>query len=215
MPRRQRRAHGRGEDGITLVELMVASALLGGVLAIVFGVLVSFQNALTRSTARNNAVDQAHLAVQQIDNQVRSANSFYVPSSSTMSGTTISSGYSLVIYGQTNGNYRCQQWSVGNHTVQTRSWNVTYPDDGSSVGTWRVVATDIDTSQGTTPFVVDSATYSGRLLNVDLYVIPNSNQGSGSEPTFSQGNDAEVQDSVAGRDIEYTNAGTTCQTVPS
>src|SRR5712691_4509432 len=60
----------RDESGMTLVELMVSTAMLGVVLSIFFGVLVSVQTGLVRQTDRSRSNDQARLAVEEIDREV-------------------------------------------------------------------------------------------------------------------------------------------------
>ncbi|MHB1445400.1 MAG: PulJ/GspJ family protein [Acidimicrobiales bacterium] len=216
-PSRPTRPPGRpNHAGFTLIEMTMVTALLGMVLATAFGALISFQSAMVRDAARTNAVDQAHLAIQQLDSQIRSANSFYVPSSPPAS---VPAGYEVVAYVQAGGNPQCEAWKVANNALQTRTWTVTYPADGTTPTAWRTVASDLDNAaQSVAPFQISSPTtppYFGRLLTVDLYVLANPNPGSGTQPRVSQGSDVQLQDSINGLDIEYDNAGSACtQTTP-
>lgn len=208
-----------------MIELSFVLALLGTVLAIAFGALISFQNAFMRSAARSSAIDQAHLGVEQLENNVRSANYIYNPSSyapytsyspggtATSGVDTHTEGYSLVIYGQTDGNWMCQQWIVSGTNLETRSWTQTYPDDGTTPSSWRVVATDIDNSaQSVVPFSMPSASsYGSRLVDIDLYVKPDAGSGGSS----SYGSDNQVQDAVAGRDVEYGYPSNSCSNIPA
>lgn len=193
MPRNP--APGRSQHGYSLVEVVVASAVLGVVLTIIFGALTSFQTAYSRSAARDDAIDQAHLAEQDLGNQITSGNVLYAPGGN---------GTSLVVYTQTNGSWDCVEWEVSQGgDLTTRSWSQGYPGDGSSPTSWRTVATDIVNTSSEAPFVRPS-TFSNRLINIDLYV----------NETGSSANPVQVETSVEGRNTEYGYPTSACITVP-
>jgi type II secretory pathway pseudopilin PulG len=184
---------------MTLVEVTVSMALLGLLLAIVFSVLVSFQNAFVRTSARSDALDQAHLAVEQLDSQIRSGNVLYDPA--TEAGYT--AGFSLRIFTQTGGTWNCSQWKVASNVLYNRTWLPTYPGDGSSPSSWRTVATDIANTSAEPPFSRDSG-FSNRLIDIDLYV----------SAVGQTSSNAEVRTSVEGRDTEYGYPTSACSTIP-
>lgn len=205
-----------GDDGFSLVEVMLASALLAVVAAICFAFLLSAQTTEAKTQLDSAVDDQVRLAVQQIDQQVRSGNLIYDPTLETAGNAgpacspitrpaddCVASGFSLRVYTQANGANKCVQWRVYDQTLQSRSWN----QDGSSVTGWATVADHIsnaDASPSSAPFSLDGTpSYGGRVLDIDLVV----NQG--------QGATGEVQSSITGRNTEYGYPNSVCAVVPT
>jgi len=186
---------------MTMVELVVVTGLLGVVLAMVAGVLVSVQNGLVRETNRSGSNDQARLAVEQLDREIRSGNVLYDPNNgyycqfvpqpsgcaATDTANSIAPGQSLLIYTQANAptregsglpGERCVQWRIAYNSVrgyselQRREWAI----NASSPSGWRVVADHIVNQTGTSPaFAVDPLK---RIVNVSLLVNQSSTSGS-------------------------------------
>jgi prepilin-type N-terminal cleavage/methylation domain-containing protein len=209
----------RDERGFTLVELMVASALLGIVVTMCLGFLVSIQNAVSRADSRQQTNDQAALAAHEVDRQIRSGNVLYDPTAeganagTNPDGSAIPSGFSLRIYTQANGIQRCVQWRVLNtKALQKRSWSEAWENDPATlVSAWGTVATGIVNTSSQPPFALDSSSGDvtksvSRLVNIDFLANNNSNKGA----------TAEIQLSVAGRNTEYfpTNSGL-CTDIPT
>lgn len=197
---------------------MVASSLMLVVMAICLSFLVSVQRTENTDQLRSQANDQARQAVQQIDREVRSGNLLYNPVTepANSAGTScspatvpadncIAQGYSLRVYTQANGDYRCAQWRVLAQALQTRSWN----EDGTQVTGWSTVADHIvnaTTAGAPAPFARDgNAAFADSLLDVDFVV----NEGHGS------GQGVTVQASIAGRNTEYGYSPTVCSTIPA
>ncbi|MDY7104544.1 MAG: prepilin-type N-terminal cleavage/methylation domain-containing protein [Actinomycetota bacterium] len=65
-------ARARGDDGVTIVEVMVVTALMGVVAAALGGVLVSMGRIEARSAARYEAGAALSLALDRMANEVRS-----------------------------------------------------------------------------------------------------------------------------------------------
>ncbi len=214
------------ESGFTIIELVVVTGLLGTVLAMAFGAIASFQSAIVTSDTRSQTNDQARLAVEQIDRQVRSGNVLYDPSNegsnagTNPDGSAIPAGFSMRIYTQANGVERCVQWRVLNTQVlQKRAWSQAWRDDGQVSG-WRTVATGIVNSTLQKPFSLDSAVAFGgpgpspspgvqnnsRLVNIDIIANVNSNHGS----------NVEYTNSAEGRNTQYfaPNSGL-CTDIPT
>ncbi|HVA42920.1 MAG TPA: prepilin-type N-terminal cleavage/methylation domain-containing protein [Acidimicrobiales bacterium] len=192
----------RDEGGFTLIELVVSSALTVLALGMVVSVLTSAQTTEARVAGRSVNNDQARLAVNELDRQIRSANLLYDPS-------TESPPYmSLLVYTQANSVERCVQWQIQNEQLLTRSWSSTWQTDGL-VSSWRVVATNV-VNEIVTPvvpaFALDTSqpTYGERILNIDLVVNDSTNPASA----------AELRASVTGRNTEYGYPATVCATVP-
>src|SRR6187397_691681 len=119
--RRRRRALAslrrvrRTEEGMTLVELVVAMSILGVVLLVFTSVLASVQRGVVRQDNLSRTLDSARLAIQQLDLELRSGNVLYDPvlenapvgtPGRIASCTGCLPGYTLRIYTQTNADTR-------------------------------------------------------------------------------------------------------------
>src|SRR5436309_4725621 len=127
----RRRPDGAGrrtEAGMTAVELSVTSAILVVVLGIVYTVLFTALGASVKQTDRSLTNDQARLAVEQIDREIRSGNVFFDPANeATDTAHQIAPTMSLRVYTQadypTFSSNRCYQWRVTTDgLLQSRSW---------------------------------------------------------------------------------------------
>jgi type II secretory pathway component PulJ len=196
----------RSERGTTLVELMVVTGLLGGVLSIVFAALVTMQNTENKVNIRKQSDDQVRLAVEQIDRQVRSGNVLYDPSAEgSNAGSGIAAGFSMRIYTQANGVQRCVQWRVTGGQLQSRSWAQTWQTDGQ-VSAWRTVSDHIVNTTSQPPFALDSSSgFGSRLINVDVIANVRSDTGS----------NVEAKTSVTGRNTQYGYDPVVCNTIPT
>src|SRR5438094_5740015 len=120
-PRRHRRprpilrALASSESGMTLLELIIGMMLLSIVVSIFMTVFMSVETSFGRQSDRSQSNDQARLAVEEIDREVRSGNLLYDPSLESNSLYGIYPGMSLRVYTQTNApsrdpSNRCVQW---------------------------------------------------------------------------------------------------------
>jgi Tfp pilus assembly protein PilW len=140
----------RGQAGQTVVELSVTMVILGIVLAVFMGVLVWVQTALGREHTRSDTVDQARLALEALDREIRSGN--------ILCGVV--GDQSLSVYTQSNAVSRWVQYRISSQTLQRRQYS-------GSWTTWRTLATGITSGS----FVVDtSATAGSRVVAVTLLV---------------------------------------------
>src|SRR5437868_3449432 len=73
-PVRRRCKRMVGESGMTLAELLVVLSLLGVVLPMLALFLISIQRTVVRESDRTQSNDQARLAVQELDREIRSGN---------------------------------------------------------------------------------------------------------------------------------------------
>lgn len=222
------------EEGFTLLEVCVYTLLLGIVMSVVLTSLISIQDSAARTDHRSQTADQVRLGVQQLVQQINSANYLYDPSTeygdeATPAGppctstkttscvpqppTGIPGGFSFRAYTQLNGVNNCVQWRVwnlaGGGELQFRSW---LPSDTDSVTSWLTVAGDIVNPTTSPPFVLDPQ-YSGdgqsRLIDIDLEANSDTQKPFGSYTSAQE-------TSVNGRDIELTNTDpVVCDSVPS
>jgi prepilin-type N-terminal cleavage/methylation domain-containing protein len=212
----------RGDDGFTLLELMVATAILGVVMVIFTSVLASVQTTVGRETHRSASNDQSRLAVQELDKEIRSANVLYDPAAegtgshaSDCPNYDICPGMSLRIYTQTNANQRnpgnrCVQWRIKNEVLQRRDWAVNWRDDPAKwVIGWRIIATSIKNrtiSPIVTAFMRDESNskYGQRILKIAIVA----------NDSAAAGLPVEIDASITGRDTEYGYPQTVCDDIP-
>src|SRR5205807_1768052 len=122
----------REERGFTLVEMTIALMLMLVVTVIFITVMVSVQGAVAKDQGRSVSNDQARLAVEELDREIRSGNVLYDPSLENDPGNGIYPNMSLRIYTQSNADTRnpgnqCVQWRILNDELQRRSWGVDWP----------------------------------------------------------------------------------------
>lgn len=175
------------EEGMTLVEVLVASSLLVLVLGSVLGVLATVQQGFEREVDRAVGVDQARLAIEQIQHEVASARA-----------VTVANYISMDVYTRTNedtrGTSKCVQWRLSSGTLQSRTW--TWPWDAGQSNAWRTVATDLtnaDTAADKLFELDPSSAYASRLVNITPHVNANPDSG----------RDVELSGSALGRNIQY------------
>jgi hypothetical protein len=209
------RSRIRGEAGTTLVELVVVVSLLSFVLLVFTSVLGSVQRSFQRQASRTISNDQARLAVEEIDREIRSGNVFYDPASENDAAHGIYPGMALRVYSQTNattrGGNRCVQWRIQTEQLQRRDWAVNWRDSPSTlVSAWRVVAEGVR-NQTVSPqvavFTLDTsqATFGGRIIKVALLVNDNT----------TKGRTITIADSVTGRDTQFGYPNNICDDIPA
>ena len=163
------------ERGITLVELVVAMGILSTVLLVFTSTLGSMQRAVVEEDVRSRLNDEARLALQTIDRQVRSGNLLYDPATET--GTVDPFGvdadgqmFRVYTQAQFGGDEvaRCAVWFVDDgQRLLYRYWT---PLDEENATDWQVVATGVvNREEGATTFSLDS---SGRTLTAVFFVNP-------------------------------------------
>jgi prepilin-type N-terminal cleavage/methylation domain-containing protein len=214
------RRRTRSERGMTLIELVVGLAILSVILVVCGTVLAGMQRALNRQTDRSGSNDQARLAVEELDKEIRSGNVLYDPGLAGKAWSddptnSVYPGMALLIYTQTNavtrnpGN-KCVQWRIINGQLQRRDWATTWSIDGN-VSPWRLIADHIvnqpnpPTPPITPAFAIDTdPNKGGRTVIVNILV----NQNAVSGQTVS------IKASVSGRNTEYGYPSNVCASIP-
>ena len=161
----------KGEAGMTLTEVLVAGATLAIVTGLFLTTVVTVQNQLGRQEERTRMNDQARLAVEQLDREIRSGNVLYDPQ---LEVPATDAGYALRIYTQSNATtrtppFQCVQWRIESQQLRRRSWPPGRPEDTSS---WRTVADDVvnrELDPAVPAFGLDpAAALGGRTIDVTL-----------------------------------------------
>lgn len=185
----------RSEAGFSVFELLVALSIFVIAIAVCLSALNSVQSTVRTTDSRSETNDQARLAVEQLDRQIRSGNLLHDPLAETPPG------HALRIYTQANGMQRCVQWRLFNGELQTRGWPETWPTIGA-VSDWRTAAEHIVNSPSQPAFKL--ATDFEGLVEIELWVNRDGRSGG----------PAQVTSSVAGRNTQYQYATSVCSTVP-
>jgi prepilin-type N-terminal cleavage/methylation domain-containing protein len=162
------------ERGMTLVELVVAMAILSIVMLVMTTTLSSIQRAVVEEDVRIRLNDQARLAIQSIDRLVRSGNILYDPVDETGNDpySATATGYLFRIYTQakqsSGQDARCALWLVNDdQQLLYRTWPVLSPEDATD---WTVVVDGVVNRElGEPPFTLDAA---GRTIAVEFKVNP-------------------------------------------
>ncbi len=190
-------ARSDGDEGVTLVELLVTMFILGIVTAAAYSVLISVTRQSRDVQGREQTVGNARLAIEQIDRQIRSGNVLYDPALESLPN-------SMRVYTQANGVNRCVQWQLQSAGVlRSRSWSPTWQTDGL-VSTWGNVARGIRNT--TSPFSLPNASaYGSRLIDITFQVHDDT----------AGGTDQIVQTSLSGRNTEYGYDTGVCTPVPA
>jgi type II secretory pathway pseudopilin PulG len=199
---------------MTLVELMVATMILGIVMLVFTSVFASVQAGIVRQNNLSLTLDQGRLAIEQLDRELRSGNVLYDPAlenNGQASCTGCVPGYTLRVYTQSNadtrGTYECTLWKIdGNQQLMTRMWP---PDDPTNAGSWRVVATGVvNRTLGSVAFALDTDPLKGsRTLNVTLAL----NNDYSHFPTQTE----RLQAALTGRDTSYGYPANVCASTPT
>jgi prepilin-type N-terminal cleavage/methylation domain-containing protein len=193
----------RGDEGLTLVELLVAMMILGIVMTVMTSVLISIQRAVVTQDNRSTNLNQARLALQTIDRQVRSGNLLYNPNIESPAY------FQIRIYTQSNaptyGAARCVVWQINSsEQLITRSWPANQPDLATG---WYIAATGVvnrDVSPSVNAFTLASTNRTISLtflVNADLTHYPNSTQ--------------YLRASLTGRNTSFGYPFDVCEDLPS
>lgn len=195
---------GREQLGITATELVVTSALL----LIVTTAFISLTEGLSRSLARQDeqtrANDEARLAVEHLDREIRSGNVLYDPAGETPAN------YSLRIYTQTNATtrtpgFQCVQWRLEEGELIRRSWPPGRPEE---VTAWRTVAQHIvNVALGVPAFTLDpDPSKAGRTIDITVMVDP--------DPADATTRPVRIETSLTGRNTMFDFPVQVCSDVP-
>lgn len=192
------------ERGMTLSELLISVSILLIVSGAFLVVVETVQRAVAKQQDHNLANDQARLAVEQLDREIRSSNVLYDPAGESPAY------YSLRVYTQSNANTRleskCVQWRIDDRELQRRDWSPSAP---STVSSWRVIATNVvNVDLAERAFEISYTTpQAGRTLDVSLVL-----DGDPGDATISP---IRVQTSLTGRNSGLGFPSAVCTPAPS
>jgi type II secretory pathway component PulJ len=198
----------REESGMTLTELMITVALLVLVTAALLTFLDSMNRAVLEETQRSQANDQARLAIEQMDREIRSGNYIYDPQNEPSPYQYLQ----LRVYTQANAPTRtpavqCVQWRIEDSELLRRSWPTGDPGAASD---WRVVAENIvnaHPSVDEAAFTIDNGATGGRTVDISLYVDV--------DPDDTQSQPVRLDTSLTARNTPSGYTSSVCNPAPS
>ena len=158
-------AADRADDGVTVVEVALATAILGIVIAVFLAAQVVVQDNLVVQQRRTQNNDQAREALFSLDREIRSGNFVHDPAAESVPN------YHLVVYTQANAPTRtppnqCVEWRIDTtRRLLQRRWDPAIPVAASP---WRTVAVDIVNREGAVPAFTLSTSGTSTLVNIVL-----------------------------------------------
>jgi prepilin-type N-terminal cleavage/methylation domain-containing protein len=206
----------RDERGMTLVEMVVATVILGLVLLVFLSTFASIQRSTRRQEERSRNNDEARLAVEQLDREIRSGNVLYDPAQENAVGGISSCagcqpGFTLRVYTQSNAptraGFTCRLWRITDQQqLQTQSWPPLHPEQAT---TWRTVATGVvNMTEGQMAFERSSdPSRADRTVNVMLLV--------NNDYAHDPGDTVKIEVSLTGRNTLFDYPQNVCDTVPA
>jgi prepilin-type N-terminal cleavage/methylation domain-containing protein len=198
---------GRPDDGMTLVEVVVAVAVFG-VLALV---ATRTEIAVVQDTARTmlsgQEVAAVRLSVDTLDRQVRSGVALLNDASAAGCAALGAGTNCLRVSTVFQNRSRCAQWQMladpsapGTSYLRTREYSPTWTTDGD-VEPWRTLARGLRTpTTSSPPFVVTPLTGGGTTLAVEI---------TAPDPA-SRGGPATISTSLTPRPLLYGTPSSTC-----
>jgi type II secretory pathway pseudopilin PulG len=211
------------ERGTSLVELLAAMAIMSIVVVVLGTTLASIQRAAMKQDDLGRMNDQARLALQQIDHEMRSGNVLYDPdlengadADAIVSCTGCEPGYTMRIYTQANAStrtlssptgYVCVLWQIDtDQRLLTRAWPPEQPEDASP---WRVVAEGVvNRDLGAPAFALDTDPLKGGRT-IDIAFSVNADLQHQPDQTMT------LQAAYTGRNTSYGYPVSVCQDTPT
>ena len=195
----------REQSGISIPEVTIALSVMLVVAAAFLSVVISLQSNLIRQQRRSENNDQARLAVEQLDREIRSGNVLYNPATET------EPFYTLRVYTQANAptrtpSFQCVQWLIEDQQLKRRSWP---PNQPELVSSWRIVAEGIvNRTLGEEAFQLDPEPSKGnRTVMITLTV----NGDLLDDPSAT----IRIQTSLTGRNTSLGFSSDVCADLPT
>lgn len=203
----------RDQGGFTLVELMIVMFMMTIVVVVFTSVFENVNEGVARQRDRSIANDQARLAIEHLDREIRSGNVMYDPATETVPY------YSFRIYSQANATTRgssgfsdatgatCVQWLINDdEELVRRFWK---PGDPTVVGDWWILAENVVNRTLATPvpaFTVPDPD-AARTVVVTLMLD--------TDTAETVSSPVRIQTSLTGRNTTLGIPTTTCDPAPA
>ena len=178
--RRRARGERPSDEGVSIVELVIAMLIFSVVLAAYFGALISMVNTTARAKNSVDASDALRATYNTMEQQVRYATSINRPVQG-VSGAWYVEFESTML--PNNMPSMCYQWRL-DPTTKVMSYR-TWSEDGVTVTAWHGVAWDVESIGAGSPFTFTkaSATILAQSLTVGLQATGPSGELLGQQST--------------------------------
>ncbi|MBC3761964.1 PulJ/GspJ family protein [Quadrisphaera oryzae] len=188
-----------GDEGVTLVETLVAMSIFSVVLTIFMAAVLSMTTSTGRVNATTDAGDGVRAAFLRLDRQVRYADAINQPVQSSSGSWYVEFRTSQRADGQPT---LCTQWRFdpSAQVLQLRSW----ADGQAPASAFQTITTDVlpPETAGSSPFVVEKA--DADHANQKLTVAVSAGSGSG-----AYAGRASMQTSFVARNSSMSSASNT------
>lgn len=146
-----------GQSGFSLVEMLVALALAGLILALVAPLIMASSDSEATTAAMTDTDNGIRPALLALADQITATSVLYAPSSPTaLTDTSVPAGFALLLYSGPPGQQTCIQWRLADNLfLQERSWN---PASPSSFVPWKTVDVGVVNATSTPPFTLAGTT---------------------------------------------------------
>lgn len=188
------------EDGVSFPEIMVVVMLMTLAGAFFYTFLFSVQRSVSTQTQRSQNNEDARLALERLDREIRSGNVLYNPNAET------DPGYTLRVYTQSHGVPRCVQWRIHDQQLQRRTWQPNSPGTEAEHPWTALTGGVVNKERSVKAFVLDpESSKSGRTLIVDI--VTGGNDG--------EAEVAHIKASITGRNTTFGYPTTACDALPT
>jgi hypothetical protein len=179
------RSRWRGQEGLTLAELSVTTAIVLTFFAIVLPVVASAFRSFSNYSDRVETNTEATLALNQVERDVRSGNVIDAPGA-----VDSNAGMEVRVYTQAEGVLECVQYQVADGRLERRTrapgLAVAWPD------TWSTVVEGVENATKIPAIPAFTRSPDRQMLTIDLLV--NRNQ---------PGKGVRLSTSATGRNTKY------------
>jgi Tfp pilus assembly protein PilV len=190
--------------GFTLVEMLVSMVITMVVFALLPPMLATVMGSTSASRGVAAGTSQARIAVESMVVQVGSASQICLPTTLTLTGPTVASGFAVRVLSLAFGKSQWDQWMVtSTHLLEEQEWPTTWTT-ASPVPPWVIVAQPVVNASSAPPFGLPTLVAgSPQSLSIVFYV------------TEKQGHESEqvlIKSTVAALNTPYLTTSTCATT---
>ncbi len=133
-----------GDEGFSLIDLIVATSIMGFVMVLVTGAIIVIYSNVNRSEGLGNARSQLGNSFRRLDREIRYATWVSPPG-------TVNNAWYLEYAGKAAAKTVCRQLAFKNGVLSTAEWD---PQKTTTPGTRTTIATDLAQTGTVAPFTV-------------------------------------------------------------
>lgn len=208
------------ESGFTLVELLVAVAIMGIIVALIMPMYLAANGIASTSQAMEKNDNALRPALVALSKEVNSASVLYSPKSSTaQTNTYVGPGFALLMYippislqeGTTSLQKAgtCNQWRLfDTYVLEQRSWNPNTLPANSEVY-WLTMASGVRNGPTQPAFALETTTGPGENVLMVKFDLVAQRTGSSSAESLS------ISTAIAAQGIQQSNTSTLCNHPPT